>query len=103
MNWENSDRRSRLPSDWNQRVKAVWERAKGRCEWRLPSGLRCPRRGADVDHRRNDDNHDLSNLQLLCKDHHKRKTTAEAWRGKRNKVKRPRRPPEQHPGIRPSQ
>lgn len=102
--WEGSDRRSRLPADWDQRVKAVKERDGGRCRWKLPSGARCPRRGTDVDHKRNDDDHDLSNLQLLCRDHHNKKTAIESWRAKKSKRKPGReRPTEQHPGIRPSQ
>jgi hypothetical protein len=50
-----------------------------------------------VDHRVNDDNHDLSNLQLLCRHHHDKKTQREAWAGKRRKSKK--RPEEPHPGL----
>ena len=100
--WENSDRRSRLPSNWSQLVKTVKERDEGRCRWILPSGNRCPRPGTDVDHRRNDDNHDLSNLWLLCRHHHDKKTAREAWAGKFQKRKPgpsgKRQDP--HPGIR---
>jgi 5-methylcytosine-specific restriction endonuclease McrA len=96
MAWETSDRSARLPADWKQRVNAVWERDQGRCTWRLPSGARCPRKGADVDHRKNDDNHDLSNLQLLCRHHHDRKTQREARFGRTRK--RPKmREEERHP------
>jgi 5-methylcytosine-specific restriction endonuclease McrA len=98
--WQNSDRRSRLPADWNERVAKVWARDGGRCTWRLPSGARCPRPGRDVDHRRNDDNHSLDNLQLLCGDHHDKKTQGEARRAKAARRKKPRRPEEQHPGLR---
>lgn len=98
--WENSDRRSRLPKDWPQRVRDVKKRAGGRCEWHLPvSGKRCPRKGTDVDHKQNDDNHDLRNLQLLCPAHHQRKTVREAWRGKQRRKPRPK-PQERHPGLR---
>ncbi len=97
MAWETSDRRLRLPPDWKQRVAKVWERDKGQCTWRLPSGKRCPRPGADVDHRVNNDNHDLSNLQLLCRHHHDKKTGREALAGRR--IKRTGRPEEPHPGM----
>lgn len=98
MAWETSDRRLRLPPDWPERVKKVWARDKGRCTWRLPSGKRCPRRGADVDHRVNNDNHDLSNLQLLCGHHHDKKTQREAYAGRqKRKPHRPKRP-DRHPG-----
>lgn len=98
MAWETSDRGSRLPPDWKQRVNAVWKRDGGQCTWRLPSGKRCPRKGADVDHRENDDNHDLSNLRLLCRHHHDKKTARESWAGKQRR-KAPKRPPERHPGM----
>lgn len=98
MAWETSDRASRLPDDWKQRVAQVWKRDKGRCRWVLPSGARCPRPGRDVDHRDNDDNHDLRNLRLLCGTHHDRKTQREARFGRtRPKVKK--RPAERQPGT----
>lgn len=46
----------------------------------------------------NDDNHDLRNLQLLCKTHHDKKTQREAWAG-RGRRKMKKRPEEQHPGM----
>lgn len=98
MAWEGSDRRSRLPTNWSALVKQVWERDKGQCTWRLPSGKRCPRRGAEVDHRVNNDDHSLRNLQLLCAHHHGRKTQREAWSG-RTRRKSPGRAPEKHPGL----
>lgn len=98
MAWESSDRAARLPPDWKQRVNAVWKRDEGRCVWKLPkTGVRCPRKGADVDHIRNDDNHDLRNLRLLCKTHHQQKTQREAWFGK-NKRKVKKRLEEPSPG-----
>jgi len=97
MSWETSDRRERLPGDWKQRVKKVWARAKGQCEWRLDSGARCPRKGADVDHIRNDDNHSMGNLRLLCRHHHDKKTQREARFGKAKKRPAKRRE-EESPG-----
>lgn len=94
MAWESSDRSARLPADWKDRVKKVWERDGGQCTWRLKSGKRCPRGGRDVDHIKNDDNHDLSNLRLLCGTHHDRKTQREAWAGRRKTKKRQE---ERHP------
>jgi 5-methylcytosine-specific restriction protein A len=97
--WETSDRRLRLPPDWNQRVAEVKRRDGGRCTWRLPSGKRCPRPGSDVDHRENDDNHDLSNLQLLCRHHHEKKTLREAWAGRQKRRQKPEKRVERHPGM----
>lgn len=98
MAWETSDRRLRLPPNWNALVKQVKERDGNRCTWKLPSGARCPRRGTDVDHRKNDDDHSLSNLQLLCAHHHGKKTQREAWAGKGRRKVAPR-PQERHPGM----
>lgn len=99
--WGTSDRRSELPPDWKQRVNAVWKRDGGRCRWLLPkSGTRCPRKGADVDHRYGPNRHDLDDLWLLCRAHHDAKTAQEAAAGNRRKNKRPKRPEEAHPGLR---
>lgn len=99
--WQNSDRRSRLPKDWDKRREAVKQRAGGRCEQELPSGARCPRAGNECDHKIPGDNHDLSNLQWLCKHHHDQKTRAEAAAAYR-RPKRPscKRPEETHPALR---
>lgn len=97
--WNGSSRRSELPEDWKQRVKAVWSRDGGRCRWILPSGSRCPRPGADVDHRYSPHRHDIDDLWLLCREHHDRKTQRESWVG-RQKKKLPKRPEEPHPGMR---
>lgn len=97
--WETSDRRAGLPADWSQRVKQVWARDGGRCRWILPSGTRCPRPGADVDHRHGPERHGLNDLWLLCRHHHDKKTAREAWQGKRRK-RPPKRAEEQHPGLR---
>lgn len=98
MAWEGSDRRDRLPPNWDQLVAYVKERDQNRCTWKLPkSGKRCPRRGTDVDHRKNDDNHDPANLQLLCGFHHGKKSAYEGVVGRRRK-RAPRRPPEEPPG-----
>src|SRR5688500_7747632 len=102
MTWETSDRRAQLPDDWKARVAAVWKRDGGRCRWLLPkSGKRCPRPGADVDHRYGHHRHDIADRWLLCRVHHDQKTQREAAAGRRTK-KRPgrrRKRVEPHPGI----
>lgn len=98
MAWEGSDRRSRLPDNWPDLVRQVWQRDKGRCTWKLPkTGKRCPRPGKDVDHRRPGDDHSLRNLQLLCEHHHGKKTAMEGVRG-RTRPRTKKREPERHPG-----
>lgn len=97
--WNDSDRKARLPANWTDIVRFVKGRAANRCEWRLKSGKRCPRRGADVDHRRPGDDHSLSNLQLLCTTHHGKKTAWEAYQAKTAKKASRFRAPEAHPGA----
>jgi 5-methylcytosine-specific restriction endonuclease McrA len=98
MPWDTSDRADRLPPNWKDLVRQVWSRDGGRCTWKLPSGARCPRKGADVDHRNNNDDHSLRNLRLLCRHHHDKKTQREAWAGKMRR-KSTKRPPEAPPGA----
>lgn len=97
--WDNSDRRERLPENWaTELVPAVKKRDGGRCTWRLPSGKRCPRPGTEVDHRVAGDDHSLRNLQLLCGDHHAKKTAQEGRRAKAAKRASRYRSTEDHPG-----
>ena len=100
MAWEGSDRRSRLPADWSEIVAAVKDRAGGRCEAvKTSTGLRCSNPGTDCDHVVNGDDHALSNLQLLCRWHHRAKSSEEGHQAaadNRARAKRPKRP---HPGL----
>lgn len=98
MSWETSDRKDHLPSNWYHLVAQVKKRAKGRCEWRLKSGKRCPRDGTDCDHRTPGDNHSLSNLQWLCAHHHGKKSSAEGRKARADKRALRYRAPEPHPG-----
>lgn len=97
--WEGSDRRERLPANW-EALRAERLRLDGhRCTWRLPSGARCPRRATDVDHKiamADDDR--IEALQSLCAHHHGRKTAVEALRAKRSQARKRYRPAEGHPG-----
>lgn len=99
MSWDGSDRRSRLPDDWEE-LRAERLRIDGyRCTWRLPSGKRCPRRATDVDHKiAMSDDHRVSALQSLCAHHHARKSSAEGHAAKAAKKASRLREPEQHPG-----
>lgn len=97
-NWQGSDRRSRLPSDWPKRVAETRRLAKGRCQQILPSGKRCPRDGTDADHIRPGDDHRQVNLQWLCDAHHKAKTAKEGTQGRWGKKKITPRTEGPHPG-----
>ncbi len=92
MPWSSSDRRSRLPANWSTLVRTVKRRDEGVCQ-------KCGRLGAEVDHIVPGDNHDLSNLQLLCSRCHRIKTLAEARRARGGSRSDRRRKTEQHPGV----
>jgi hypothetical protein len=80
MPWYTSNRRDRLPSDWLRRRAPVLARDS-------------------FDHIEHGDNHDLSNLQALCRWHHSRKSSAEGIAARKAKggYKRQAREPEPHP------
>lgn len=103
-NFEGSDRKARLPKNWVGLTVQVKARAQNRCQWLGPDlpkgdgsrGRRCWKRGTEVDHKRRGDDHRLANLWLLCKGHHRAKTTRE---GNEAQAKPPAtREQEQHPG-----
>lgn len=104
-NWDTSTRR-KDPPGWAKTRKLVVARAMGQCEHYdtltgpHQTATRCAYPGRDVDHIINlaqGGTDDLSNLQLLCEWHHKRKTQEEARRNR--KPISEQRPAEKHPGI----
>jgi len=88
--WHGSTRSSRLPADWAKRRCVVAARAEGGCQVHGCFSL-----GAECDHIIPNDNHSLTNLQWLCKRHHKLKTQAEAQAAKPSR----KRPTGRHPGL----
>lgn len=112
MNWNTSNRRQRLPSNWQALRAQVAKRAKDssilgipQCEYHDRYGRRCTAQGAEADHVRagageGGDDHRLAALQWLCKPHHKWKTQQDALAGKAAKAARRIRPDEAHPSSR---
>ena len=99
MSWENSDRRARLPHDWQTRRLRVLRRDGYKCQHRdEPGAPKCLAPANQVDHVERGDDHDLANLQALCAWHHARKSSAEGRAAQRPRASR-RRPSEQHPGM----
>lgn len=99
MAWETSNRRSRLPTDWNTRIRPeVRRRASGQCqaEHHAP---RCDGTGTDADHIITGDDHSYANLQWLSKPCHDAKTAREAAARSTARATMRRRPPERHPGA----
>lgn len=96
--WTGSNRKSRLPADWERLRSVVLQRCSGRCQW-VEDGYRCPYPATDVDHITPGDDSSLENLQGLCGKHHLTKTGREA-RAVQEKLKSLlRRPEEQQPGV----
>lgn len=99
MSWYTSDRRSRLPRDWDRIRTRVLSRAAYQCQ-AIEHDPRCDGRATDVDHIRPGDNHSLDNLQALSAVCHRAKTAHET--NVRNRVRARMRlhPAEPHPGSR---
>ncbi|GGO42316.1 hypothetical protein GCM10012287_02900 [Streptomyces daqingensis] len=97
--WAGSDRKARLPSNWAKLRLRVLRRDGHRCVHTFSRGQRCIADATDVDHIKAGDDHSLSNLQSLCREHHKLKTQQEAQEGKRRADARARYPEAKHPGL----
>lgn len=91
--WAGSTRRARLPRDWPAIRQRILKRDQRRCTW--PG---CGQPATDVDHIVAGDDHTDANLTSLCDPHHRAKSGREGAAA-RTYVS-PRRPAEQHPGLR---
>lgn len=95
--WKNSDRKQRLPVDWQRRRKEVLRRDSNRCQLRW---LGCEVEAKEVDHIVAGDNHDLENLQAVCSSCHGKKSSSEGFRALQRLRKKRFRQVEKHPGLR---
>ena len=94
--WSTSDRKERLPANWDTIRARVKRRARGRCE-AVRHDPRCQGAGSHCDHVDRGDDHSLANLQWLSKPCHDAKTRVEA--AEAHGITRPGRlPSESHPG-----
>jgi 5-methylcytosine-specific restriction protein A len=96
MTWETSDRRGRLPDDWDARRRIVRRRAGGLCQADPPSPG-CLIIGTECDHIVSGDDHRIANLQWLCGPCHAAKTSRDAHAARA--AKSGRRSPEAPPGL----
>lgn len=78
MAWETSTRKDRLPSNWLQLRKKVFE-TKGRICYIVEDGYPCTAEATEVDHVVAGDDHSLENLEPICNPHHRRKSSSEGW------------------------
>lgn len=95
--WENSNRRSQLPDNWNQLKAYIAERDNHRCQELMRDGTPCQDIGTECDHIEHGNNHSPDNLRMLCKWHHARKSSAEGNAARKTYTER--RPKESHPGF----
>ncbi|MFC4494925.1 HNH endonuclease [Streptomyces ovatisporus] len=99
-NWSSSDRKARLPSNWAKLRLRVLRRDGYRCMHIEITGSRCTADATDVDHIKAGDDHSMTNLQSLCREHHQVKTQQEAQAGRRRGAdSRAKYPKAKHPGM----
>lgn len=72
--WAGSTRRSRLPKGWDKKRRYVLARDPLCQDGRVCKGLAL---STEVDHVKPNDDHDYSNLQGICSDCHRAKSSAE--------------------------
>lgn len=101
MTWNTSNRKERLPSNWNLLRRQVLRRDEWICQLGYPN---CQTEATDVDHIVAGDNHDLGNLQAACPRCHQKKSSREGGQAAAAAIARRkelrRRPVERHPGRR---
>lgn len=102
--WDTSDRKSRLPGNWESLRQKVLKRDQFLCQAFTSSGP-CLKPASDVDHKQRGDDHSLGNLQSLCSEHHDAKTSREGHlaymamkREQRKRVEREFGNQDPHPG-----
>lgn len=95
--WDSSNRKSRLPANWNHLRSLVLRRDSHRCKI---GDEGCRTIATDVDHIVAGDNHAPENLQAACSWCHNRKSSREGNTARRRKAERRFRPVERHPGSR---
>lgn len=73
MAWSSSDRRTRLPDNWDALRAECKRLAQGRCQYPVHHPT-CDGIGTDCDHIKQGDDHRQANLQWLSGPCHDRKT-----------------------------
>ena len=86
-----SKRKAELPKNWSALRKVVIKRDRGKCVW-------CGEPGNQVDHIERGTDHSLTNLRLLCRACHMRRTGRDGGKSKRN-VTRSHRKTSRHPAY----
>nr|WP_253208341.1 HNH endonuclease [Streptomyces sp. YPW6] len=100
--WLDSDRKGRLPKDWDRIRNRVLRRDGHQCTARDQYGKRCDELATDVDHIIAGDDHREANLRALCGWHHQRKSSREGAAAsvkKRRQIGKRFQRNEAHPGL----
>lgn len=99
-NWHTSDRKKRLPANWEALRRQVGKRDGWLCQWRFSDGTYCGLPGNQIDHIIPSGSDDPSNLRCLCKAHHAIKSSSEGGRASQEELRalkaRVRRKPEEN-------
>jgi len=114
--WQGSDRRSTLPSNWPAIRRPILRRDGRRCTWLgdldadgrpaeyMAGGYdhaqRCTEHATDVDHIGDRLDHRPQNLRSLCGRHHRHRSTLQGVVAKAQRAALRRRPEQPHPGLR---
>lgn len=102
MAWDTSNRRDRLPPDWEKRRKFVLRRDNNQCQHRDDYGRQCGEHANQVDHIIPNDDHSYTNLRALCEYHHSKKSSYEGGAAKaaaRRRIANRFKRVESHPGL----
>lgn len=88
------------PTDWAARVAACKARDQS-CRWIISAdGTVCgSTENLECDHVGDPNDHDLSNLRMLCRPHHRSRTGRQGAEAKHANQAKRQRPPKLHPGI----
>lgn len=89
MTWATSNRRSRLPANWEREIRPRILKRDPICRWKEHGDFTCSNPSQEVDHIRRGQDHSPANLRGLCSWHHQQKSSmegAEALAKKRERI-----------------
>ena len=95
--WQSSNRRGRLPANWDTIRAAVLHRDHNVCQIRGP---RCTIIATEADHVHAGDDHTMTNLQAACTPCHRAKSSSEGGTAAAQRRRSMQRRTEPHPGLR---
>lgn len=94
MSWHTSNRKARLPRDWESRIRPHILKRDPQCKLRYHG---CTGKSTQVDHIIPNDDHSFKNLQGVCAHCHGIKSAREGRQAQLTRRQRRFRSPEEHP------